>query len=107
MGWAVPAMGPPLRGPDYESAAAAVNPGDAALSVGGTSGARPPAPGAAAVALQLLLERVDDEVHHRHIRLHAVQLQLSVQVLRDTGRELNPDFPFACCHDPSFSARDG
>src|SRR5436853_458751 len=78
-----------------------------ARSPGRASAPRPPALAPAAVALELLLERVHDEVHDGDIRLDAVELQLSMQVLRDTRGELNPDFPFTCCHDPSFSPRSG
>src|SRR5262247_4271336 len=48
------------------------------------------------LAGELVLKSAHDEVHDRHVRLDAVELQLPVQLLRDPRRQLDPDLSFAC-----------
>jgi hypothetical protein len=47
------------------------------------------------LTLELVLEGTDDEVHQGHVGLDAVKLQLAVELLRDAGRQLYPDFVFS------------
>ena len=41
---------------------------------------------------ELLFNRRNDELHHRHVAVYTLELQPPVQVLRDTGRKLRPAF---------------
>src|SRR5262249_12667027 len=71
------------------------------------SGARPAALGPAArLPSQLLLQRPDDKIHHRDVGLHAVQLELTMQLFRNAGRQLDPDFPLTC-HNAPFAGHGG
>src|SRR5262245_41132420 len=58
--------------------------------------ARSPALATPRLAGELVLQGAHDEIHHRHVRLDAVELQLPVQLLRDPRRQLDPDLSFAC-----------
>jgi len=60
---------------------------------GPSASALAPPPG---LALQPLLQRLDHEVHHRDVRLHAVKLELAMEMLGDARCELDPDFRFSC-----------
>src|SRR5262249_15541574 len=71
------------------------------------SGARPTALGpAAGLSRQLLLQRPDDEIHHRDVRLHAVEFELTMKLLRNACRELDPNFPLTC-HNAPFAGHGG
>src|SRR5579862_1031617 len=57
---------------------------------------RPPARRATCFAGELVLQGAHDEVHHRHVGLDAIELQLAVELLRNAGRQLDPYLSFAC-----------
>src|SRR5262249_37284407 len=55
---------------------------------------------ATGLACELLFECPDYEVHDGDVRLDAVELQLTMELLRDPRRELYPNFPLTCHNAP-------
>src|ERR1051326_6297455 len=61
-----------------------------------SSGSSSPPLASAGLSSELVLQRADNEVHHRDVGFYAVELQLAVQLLRDACRQLDPYLSFAC-----------
>src|SRR5262245_40441795 len=55
---------------------------------------------ATGLACEFLFERPDYEVHDGDVRLDAVELQLTMELLRDPRRELYPNLTLTCHNAP-------